>query len=269
MYTIVFIAIFILGTIIGSFLNVVIYRFNTGKSITRGRSICMSCNRTLMWYELIPVLSFLISSGKCRRCRSIISHQYPLVEIISGLMFVLVSYHFLPILSYSQGMFITLLVASMSAFSLLLVITVYDIRHKIIPDPLVYAFIVVSFVFMFINQTPGGSLFTLPSVTHILAGPALAIPFALLWLLSRGKAMGLGDAKLILGIGFMLGMTAGLAALILAFWTGSVVGILALFMGHRKFNVKSEIPFAPFLALGAVIAFLFNLTIFSLAGIFI
>ncbi|MFA4853534.1 MAG: prepilin peptidase, partial [Bacteroidales bacterium] len=87
MSILIFVFIFLLGTIVGSFLNVVIFRFNTGRTITTGRSICMNCNRDLRWYELIPVLSFLIQSGKCRRCASKISHQYPLVEIVTGLVF--------------------------------------------------------------------------------------------------------------------------------------------------------------------------------------
>lgn len=268
MYTITFIAIFMLGTVIGSFLNVVIYRFNTGKSITRGRSICMSCNQTLRWYELIPVFSFLIQSGRCRRCASYISHQYILVEIWNGILFSIASYYFLPILTYSQPYYVFLLAMFMFTFSILTVIAVYDMRHKIIPDTFVYTFIFLSFIFLFINHTGSGSLLTAPSFGHFFAGPLLALPFGLIWLFSKGTFMGLGDAKLILGIGWILGFSKGLSALVLSFWIGSVMSIIMLLASQNKLNMKSEIPFAPFLILGMLIAFFFNLDIFSIASIF-
>jgi prepilin signal peptidase PulO-like enzyme (type II secretory pathway) len=258
MYTLAFIFIFLLGTIIGSFLNVVIYRFGTGKMISRGRSICMTCNRTLRWYELIPVFSFLIQSGRCRRCASKISHQYPSVEFGTGLLFALTAFHFLPLLYVSQTTFITTLVLYMLMFSFLIVIIVYDLRHKIIPDIFVYSYAVVAFILACIT----------PSLWGFLAGPILALPFALLWLVSGGRAMGLGDAKLILGIGWMLGISQGLSALILAFWIGALVSIAILLTHKNKINMKSQIPFAPFLILGALLAFFFHLEILPLVSIF-
>ena len=118
MTLLIFIFIFLLGTIIGSFLNVVIYRFNTGRKVTTGRSICMTCNLTLRWYELIPILSFLIQSGKCRRCASKISHQYPIVEFLTGLVFALVAFKFLPILYVSYWLYIFFVVLFVFLFSL-------------------------------------------------------------------------------------------------------------------------------------------------------
>jgi len=268
MYIIDFISIFLLGTIIGSFLNVVIYRLNTGKTITNGRSICMTCNKHLRWYELIPVFSFLIQSGKCRRCHITISHQYPLVELITGVVFALIAYHFLPVLLLSLTSYVLLLVLFMFIFSLLIVIAVYDIRHKIIPDSLVYLFAFLSFLSIFINQSGIGPLFIKPSLLSLFIGPLFALPFFLIWLLSRGRAMGLGDAKLILGIGWMLGLYFGVSTLVLAFWIGSVVSIIMILISHSKLSMKSEIPFAPFLILGTFLAFFFSLDIFSLASFF-
>lgn len=268
MYILIFIFIFLLGTVIGSFLNVVIYRFNTGMTVVNGRSICMTCNRTLRWYELIPVLSFLIQSGKCRRCESTISHQYPLVELTTGIVFALIAYKFLPILYFSSRIYFFFLVAYMFIFSLLIVISVYDLRHKIIPDKLVIIFIVAAFFSMFINQSPFGSIFAMPSYSAIAAGPILALPFASLWLLSKGRLMGLGDGKLVLGIGWMLGLSAGIAMTILSFWIGTVISLTAMFLSRNKMNMKSEIPFAPFLIISALIVFVFNLDIFSLIRLF-
>lgn len=268
MYTLVFIFIFLLGTIIGSFLNVVIFRFNTGKTLVNGRSICMSCNKTLNWYELIPLFSFLIQSGKCRKCASAISNQYPLVEFGTGLVFALIAFHFLPILSLSYGTYIFLVTLFSFIFSILIVVTVYDIRHKIIPDQLVYMYAAVSFLSIFINQTGLGSFFSIPSLMQVMIGPLLALPFALLWLASRGRWMGLGDAKLILGIGWMLGPALGLCATILSFWIGSLVALGLMLFSKNKMNMNTQIPFAPFLILSAFIVFLFHLDIITLTSFF-
>lgn len=268
MSLLIFIFIFLLGTIIGSFLNVVIYRFNTGMTIVKGRSICMTCNRNLRWYELIPVFSFLIQKGKCRRCASKISHQYPLVEFITGLVFALIAIKFLPVLYISYWFYLLLVILYVFIFSLLIVISVYDLRHKIIPDQLVFVFILFSFFSIFINQSGIGPLLTFPSLINFIAGPALAIPFVLLWLFSKGRLMGLGDGKLVLGIGWMLGLWAGLCSVVLSFWIGTVISLFLMFLSKNKMNMKTEIPFAPFLIISIIITFLFNLDIFSLVNIF-
>jgi len=268
MNILIFVFIFLLGTIIGSFLNVVIFRFNTGKTIVKGRSICMTCSQTLRWYELIPVFSYVFQLGKCRRCSERISHQYPLVELATGIVFVLIAYHFLPVLSLSPISYLFLLSFFVFIFSILIVISVYDIRHKIIPDKLVYVYAFVSFLSIFVNHSTFGSLFTLPSLSFIVAGPVLALPFAFLWFVSKGQWMGLGDAKLMLGIGWMLGASLGLASIILAFWIGAVVSLSIMFISRQKITMKTEIPFAPFLILSTLIVFLFNLDIFSLASLF-
>ena len=268
MYILAFVFIFLLGTIIGSFLNVVIYRFNTGRTIATGRSVCMTCDKTLRWYELIPLFSFLIQSGRCRRCAGAISHQYPLVEFSTGVIFTLIAFHFLPILSVSEGSYVFLTVIYAFLFSLLMVICVYDIRHKIIPDTLVYIYILVSLLLVFVSQTGFGAFIIVPSLWALLAGPICAVPFAFLWWVSGGRWMGLGDAKLILGIGWMLGLTAALAALTLSFWVGAIVGIVMLVSSSKKTSMKTQLPFAPFLILGTLIVFLLSIDIFSLARIF-
>jgi leader peptidase (prepilin peptidase)/N-methyltransferase len=268
MNILIFVFIFLLGTIIGSFLNVVIFRFNTGKSITKGRSICMTCNRTLRWYELIPVFSYLFQLGKCRRCAERISHQYPIVELLTGLIFLLIAYHFLPILTFTPIIYASLVIFYVFIFSILIVVSVYDLRHKIIPDTLVYLFALVSFLSVFVNHSILGDLFIKPDIYSILAGPLLALPFALIWFVSKGRWMGLGDAKLMLGIGWMLGIYQGLAAIILSFWIGSVVSLTYMYISRKKINMKTEIPFAPFLILSLLIVFLFNINIFSLSMLF-
>jgi leader peptidase (prepilin peptidase)/N-methyltransferase len=268
MDTIIFIVIFLLGTIVGSFLNVVIYRFNTSRSVVVGRSICMNCSHTLNWYEMIPVLSFLIQKGRCRSCATTISHQYPIVEFITGIIFAIIAYHFLPILSISVNTFVFLLSFFVFIFSILIVISVYDIRHKIIPDRLVYTFAFFALLSTFLNTTGFGPLFTLPTFSAISAGIVLPLPFALIWLLSKGRLMGLGDAKIIMGIGWLFGYSAGIAVIILSFWIGAVFALIMLIFSHLKITMKTEIPFAPFLILSMIIVLITNMTIFELSSLF-
>jgi len=270
MNVLIFVFIFLLGVMIGSFLNVVIYRLNSGKSIVRGRSICMTCNKELRWFELIPLFSFLIQNGKCRRCAIKISHQYPIVEFLTGLVFVLIAYRFLPVMDISSGTYIFLIFLYVYIFSLLIVISIYDLRHKIIPDKLVYLFILISFLSIFINTSfiTSSSIFVLPSISLLIAGPVLAIPFAALWYFSKGRLMGLGDGKLILGLGWLLGLSAGLFSLVISFWLGTIVGLTLIFLSKKKMNMKTEIPFAPFLIICAFITFLFNFNFYSLIKFF-
>ena len=268
MEILILIFIFLLGTIIGSFLNVIIYRLNTGKSIVYGHSICMTCGKSLRWYELIPVFSFLVQSGKCRRCKSSISLQYPLVELGTGAIFSLTAYHFLSLTLISYWSFVFFITLFLLIFSIFIVIIFYDIRHKIIPDVLVYSFITISFLSLFVSSQSGLLSLSLPSLWNILSGPILAIPFAFLWFISKGKWMGFGDVKLILGIGWMFPLSSAISSIIISFWIGAIAGLFIMFFSKKKIKMTTEIPFAPFLILGALIVFFFNIDIYSLAMLF-
>jgi len=252
---------FILGTIIGSFLNVVTYRYNTGMGIG-GRSKCMTCARTLTWIELVPIFSFLAQKGACRKCKSKISWQYPLVEFLAGALFVLIFMKFPP-LSFTAGIitFVQLVIAS-----LLIVIVVYDIKHKVIPNALVYIFAIIAFVSIFLS--PAGafatSFFHMPVLGDLLAGPLLSLPFALLWLVSKGRWMGLGDAKIMLGIGWVLGLNAGLSAIFLAFWIGAAISIVWVLIAYHRIEGRREIPFAPYLVLGMYLVLLFGISVIDI-----
>lgn len=268
MEILIFLLIFLLGTVIGSFLNVVIYRLGTGKSIVKGRSICMTCNRYLRWYELIPLFSFLIQAGKCRRCASKISHQYPIVEFFTGVIFVLLAIKFTYLLDVSFWFYVFVMTLFVSIFSLLIVMSVYDLRHKIIPDKLVFTFIFLSFLSIFVNYTGAGHIFALPTFENFISGPILALPFVLIWFFSKGRLMGLGDGKLILGIGWLLGMFPGICAIFLSFWIGTIVSLILMLVSQKKMTMKTEIPFAPFLIISTFITFFFSLDLFSLLKIF-
>jgi prepilin signal peptidase PulO-like enzyme (type II secretory pathway) len=211
----------------------------------------MSCGKELHWSELIPVLSFVFQGGRCTNCKAKISWQYPLVELVTGIVFVLVISHLIQAgLTWPHA--ITALIHLISV-SLLVVMTVYDLRHKIIPDGLVYTFDVLAFAALFVYGAP--HLWT------ILAGPVLALPFALLWIVSKGKWIGLGDAKLILGMGWLLGMSGGVNALVLSFWSGAVISIVWLLATKGGIRRKTEIPFGPFLVLGTLVVLFTGLTV--------
>ncbi len=263
--------VFIFGAIIGSFLNVVILRYNTGTTIG-GRSYCFSCGKTLHWYELIPLFSFLAQLGKCRSCKAKISWQYPLVEALTGVLFVVTFFSLLGV-QYGKQLFVFDCVIE----SLLVVMVVYDIRHKIIPDGIVYAFTLLSFGKILV-MTPFRELLTFPALWNLLAGPILFLcPFFLLWFISKGKWMGLGDGKLALGIGWFLGLAYGISAIIIGFWIGAVFGILILLMQKLtkgktalisslgNLTMKSEIPFGPFLILGLLLVFFFHIDVTGLS----
>lgn len=216
--------LFVFGTIVGSFLNVIALRFDTRNF--GGRSKCPHCKKTLRWHELIPIASFFIQKGRCRNCKSKISFQYPLIEAFTGLIFISVSPWMIPV------------------FCIYIVILIYDFYHKIIPDPLVYSAITLSLF--------GRGWF---------AGPAIFVFFAVLWLVTKGRAMGFGDAKLGASIGFLLGTVQGLSAIVLAFWIGAAVSLFLI--SRRRFKMKSEVPFAPFMILGAWLAAIFDLNLLN------
>lgn len=259
------------GLIIGSFLNVYILRLNTGRS-TAGRSGCMSCGEKLGWRELIPILSFFALGGRCKSCGSRISNQYWIVELSTALLFVFV---------WIQGFSTFHTSFALVLLSLLVIIATYDIKHTIIPNKVVYAFIALALL----SNIPALSTATLAELPlHfllvLLSGAIVALPLFALWAISRGRWMGLGDVKLTFGFGLMAGIYNGLMSIMLGFILGAVIG-LALLYGPKvikrmslsptdsRFTMSSEIPFAPFLILGFLLVFLFGVDLFTLIGFFI
>lgn len=279
MYLLNIFFIFVLGTLIGSFLNVVSLRYNTGLSISKGRSKCFSCNLSLRWYELLPIVSFFVLRGKCRSCKSPISLQYPIVEFLTGLIFVGVAsrqFYLWPVYSglehgllYSELFFIYYAVV----FSLLVVIMIYDMKHKIIPNAFVYTFIVLALAKLYLFTYLKGFELSSMDVLDVLTPLFLFTPFALLWLVSKGKWIGFGDAKLVFGIGALLGFVYGVGAIVLAFWIGAAFSLLVMFFAKiskdksKKFHFKTEIPFAPFLILATLIVFFCRIDVLGLEDI--
>ena len=203
METLLGLVFFIFGSIIGSFLNVVILRFRSGRGLG-GRSLCFSCGKQLTAFELVPIASFMTQRGRCAGCGTKISWQYPAVEALTGLLFTLLFFRF-EYLIFTVPLLFAIAFAYFAFLTcVLVVLSVYDMRHQILPDSLSMLFSVVAFVGMFF-WVGDALILHLPSLWHLLAGLILAAPFALLWLVSRGRWMGLGDAKIMLGIGWLLG----------------------------------------------------------------
>ncbi len=257
----IFLIIFfaILGLIIGSFLNVVILRYNTGKGLG-GRSQCFSCGRTLRGLDLIPALSYLCFGGRCRTCKSKISVQYILVEVATACLFVFVYWHNAPLIQHNALIIAIKMVVDCAIVSLLVAMTAYDIRHKIIPDPAVFLFALLALI----SQIIIGAL----SWWVILAGIILALPFYLIWLLSRGTWMGLGDAKLALGIGWMLGLSAGGTAIIFGFWFGALFSILILICRPETSHLRRLTIIATTAALSAYFIHYYALIVFAALYLF-
>ena len=265
-------AFLVLGLFVGSFLNVVVLRWGTERSFIFGRSVCAHTGEVLAWYDLVPVVSFVLLRGKSRYSKEPLSLQYPVVEIITGLLFALTYWKLFGLdIALSVDIFsILLMFLYLVMLSILVVIAFYDLRTKIIPDPLVYSFILLSGLTLFLQH--GAGLFTGAGLLDLSAGVVLWFPFAFLWFISKGTWMGYGDAKLAWGIGWFLGLVLGLSAIVLSFWIGAVVSLLLI--GLKKLledrlsflsenlTIKSEVPFAPFLVLGTLIVFFFNINVF-------
>ncbi len=270
----IYISIFILGSIVGSFLNVVILRLNKS-SFVSGRSFCPKCGKTLSWFELVPIFSFVFLRGRCSSCFERISIQYPIVELASGILFLSA---FLIASSVLEAFYLAII------FSVLVIIFFYDLKNKIILNSFSCAFGALAFSSLFFNFS--GYDIVVPFWGDIIAGPLFFIPFFALWFFSSGRWMGLGDAKLSIGIGWFLGLKAGFSSLVISFWLGALVGIALLIIGHflKKVNLKSksvffqkmknitwksEIPFGPFLILGALIVLFFNVDILDTISAFL
>jgi len=240
-------------------LNCLIYRLETGQSFLRGRSFCPECRHKLGFFDLIPILSFIILKGKCRYCHQRISFQYPIVEIATGLMFLLIFNFKLspPATSMLPGEVFRILdllyLLIVSCF--LIVIFVYDLKHYIIPDKIIYPAIATALIFNYAQRSPAALM--LPGnisnfYSSILSAIGAAGFFFLLWLVSRGRYMGFGDVKLGFLIGLFLGWPSILVAMFSAFFIGAIIGLGLIVLGKK--TLKSQVPFGPFLVIGTFIA---------------
>lgn len=243
---------FLFGLIVGSFLNVVVYRLELAETLM-GRSHCPHCKAKVRWYDNVPLLSFVLLGAKCRDCEQKISWQYPAVEFLTGVMFALIGYaFFIPwnFLSWGEVAFY------LAIFSVLMVIFVYDFKFMEIPMLVLWlgVGIVLAYYLAFdwLNFNPQMGLSSLRLFSGILAGGGAFLAFFLLSTLSREKWMGAGDAYLALLIGLVARWPLVLWALMLAFTIGALFGIILIVL--KKKTMQSQVPFGPFMVLGCFLA---------------
>lgn len=241
---------FILGLIIGSFLNVVVCRLKEAETLL-GRSFCRSCKKQIRWYDNIPLLSFLFLQGRCRDCRERISWQYPLLELTTALCFALVGAFFF--VSDDRGTWIET-AWLLGVVSLLLSIAVYDLVHMEIPVSLLVISVLWTGLFLgidFFVQNSWQLLWWESRLAQgVLGGGIVALFFFSLVYASRETWMGWGDVWLGGIVGLVVGFHAVLFMLTLSFGLGAFLGLLLIAL--KKKGMKSQLPFAPYLVLGTL-----------------
>ena len=281
--------LFLFGISIGSFLNVLSLRhkegqFILGKRVIGGRSRCLSCKRTLKWYELIPLASFIWQLGRCRSCGSRLSFQYPLVEFMAGVIVPAVAFYFFDYARLSYIDFIlkgelAVLYAAFFIWSLvflsLLLLSIIDFREYLIPDEISYflAFLGICWVALLTLMTSmSTSLIYLGSflgqyarmfelwhgvlTDHLLGAVAGSLAIGAIFFLSRGKAIGFGDVILLGVLGFLFGYPDIVLILFLAFLLGAILGIVLI--ARKRKGMKDFVPFAPFVAMASLLVFFFG-----------
>ena len=236
--------ILIFGLIFGSFANVCIYRLPLDLDIIKERSFCPKCKKKIIWYDNIPLLSFLILSFKCRNCKKKISKQYFIVELITGLAFIF----FYKILGLSFDFVLICII-----FIILLIIFFIDLKHYIIPDSLNFSLILIGIIKNFTTQDLLKLNYNLPD--SLLGG---ALGYLTIWLIifiykkiRNKEAMGLGDAKLLSAFGFLLGFQAVLPIVFIASLTGLIFVLPSLIINKK--SLQNIIPFGPFIIISGII----------------
>ncbi|MEK7502383.1 MAG: prepilin peptidase [Patescibacteria group bacterium] len=274
--------LFILGLSIGSFLNVLIDRIPQGLSPFKGRSYCDKCKKTLKWYYLIPLISYLYLKGKCRYCKAHISFYYPLVELITGVMFVILflrlgnlpfTIYYLPSLNFQFSIFNFQFILNYFYYAFILssfiVIFFTDLKYGIIPDKILYPAVVI-FTIYHLSFTIYSPIVNHQSsiINNIFSGVGAFLFFLALYVVTKGKGMGFGDVKLAFLIGIVLGFPKIITALYLAFLTGAIVGSILIIWRKKKLK-GGTIPFGPFLIIGAVLSLFFGEKILRLVSLWL
>lgn len=219
--------IFLISLAIGSFISVVTYRIPRNEGFIKGRSYCDFCRRELFWYDNIPLFSYLFYLGKSRCCKNKISIRYPLIELSTALGFVALFW-----LSLSPIYYIL--------YTVSLAIFVIDLEHQIIPDELTWLLLLIGLIFNF-------------SFLNLFSGLLMSLLFLILYLITSGRGMGMGDVKLAIPLGMFIGLNNSWTWLLVSFVSGGIVATILLLLNRAK--LKTKIAFGPFM----IFAFWFTL----------
>jgi leader peptidase (prepilin peptidase)/N-methyltransferase len=231
----------LLGLCVGSFLNVCIYRLPRGQSLATPPSRCPQCGRPLRWVDNIPVISWLVLRGRCASCQGPISAQYPIVEIVTALIWLLIAWLTPP------GW---LLASRLILGTALIVLFMIDLEHQLLPNAITLPGIAIGFVLSFFSG-PG----PLASLIGIVVGGGILYAIAAgYYLLRKEEGMGMGDVKMLAMVGAFLGWKAVLLTLVLSSFAGAVIGV-GIIAWHRG-NLRYALPFGTFLSLGTLVAML-------------
>lgn len=238
-----YIFVFIFGLLWGSFLTVVVWRIDDLKSIFIDRSRCVDCKSEIMWYDLIPLISYGILRGRCRKCKHKISSIYPIIELLTAITFIL-------IYIYAGISLQSVLLALI--FSLLIVTLGYDSIHMLIVDQIIWLGIILAIVYQLLNYGDWNNWIYLLQTVGWGALIGIAVPLLVVFI-GRGKWMGEGDVSLGLMIGIIVGFPNILVSYIVAFVSGSIYGLLLVAIKRK--SIKDPVPFGPFLIIGSLVAF--------------
>jgi leader peptidase (prepilin peptidase)/N-methyltransferase len=229
-----------LGALVASFIGVIAERANTGQSFARGRSRCNSCAKELGPLDLVPVLSWVFTLGRCRQCGAKVPFLYPALELTLAVVFAF---------AYLRLGFSLSLLFFLVALAILEFIVVYDLKHTIVPPSSSLALFLVALSFSIIASPTLGDF-----GLSLIAGGAIGFAFLLLHALSGGRAMGLGDAPVALSLSLLTAPYA-LGGLMFSFWIGALCGIIILLARRGGPRMGIEVPFVPFLAIGYILAY--------------
>jgi len=292
-----YLILFLFGLGFGSFLNVVSLRFDPENKVfdtkrIGGRSACPHCHKTLRWYELIPLFSFFVQGGKCRSCGAKLSWQYPIVELLGGLIFVAVPFFsILNSAASSRFLFSYYSIGSWAVWIfillILLLIALIDLKHFLIPDELNLLLMILGFILVAIESVSGLQIFQLSFfrhyalifsfgwlngsiwINHLFAALVASIFFAFIFFGGKEKFLGGGDVKIAFSLGLILGWPDILMAFFIAFVLGGFLGLILIIL--KKRTMKDLLPLAPFLAIGFCLTVFFGYQLiggyFSLIGI--
>ncbi len=239
-----YILVGLLGAVVGSFMNVCIYRIPRSLSIIFPGSQCPNCKARIAFYDNIPILSYLLLKGKCRHCHTAISFRYPLVEVMNSIFYILIFYKFG--ITYST-------IAYCVFVSILILVSFIDLDFRIIPDSLSFSGIIIGFLSSLVIK----AITPLQSLLGILVGGGILLCVALIYeKITHKEGMGGGDVKLLAMIGAFIGWQGIPFVILVSSFVGAIVGIV--FIIFAKKDTKFAIPFGPFLSLGAILYIFFG-----------